>query len=220
MAKSFFSQHDLDRIAAAVQAAERKTSGEIVPYFVAKSDDYEEAVWRGGALGAFAVLTVLALYHVFTETWGSFSPLEIILSAIGAMGVAMLLVQLIPALKRFFAGNELIEERVAQRAAQAFITEEVFRTRDRTGILVFLSLLEHKVLVVGDAGINAKVEQSEWQDVVARVVRGIDQGTAVEGLIDAVQQCGQLLQKRGVKRRAHDRNELSNKLRVERRRKK
>lgn len=220
MAKKFFSQDDLDRIAEAVKEAESKTAGEIVPYFVEKSDEYEEAVWRGGAIAAFAVMTSLALYHVFTETWGTFSPLEIILSAIGAMGGAMLAVHSVQAIKRFFAGDELIEQRVAQRAAQVFIAEEVFSTRDRTGILIFLSLMEHKVLVIGDAGINAKVGQAEWQDVVARIVRGIDHGHAVDGLIDAVHQCGLLLQKRGVKRRADDRNELSNKLRLERRKKK
>jgi putative membrane protein len=103
---------------------------------------------------------------------------------------------------------------VALRAADAFISEEVFKTRDRTGILIFLSLEEHKVLVVGDRGIDAKVDRSEWEDVVARIVRGINIGHPADGLVDAIAQCGVLLEKHGFQRRQDDTNELPNRLRV------
>jgi putative membrane protein len=128
--------------------------------------------------------------------------------------VGALLVRFIPALKRLFAGEGLMARRVSQRAAQAFIAEEVFNTRDRTGILIFLSLLEHKVLVVGDAGINAKVESREWVDIVGRIVAGIRGGRPAEGLIDAIQQSGVLLQKQGVALRGDDTDELRDSLRM------
>lgn len=126
----------------------------------------------------------------------------------------MLLVRFVPAAKRLFAGRALLERRVAQRAAEAFISEEVFKTRDRTGILIFLSLLERKVLVVGDAGINAKVEKNDWHDIVGRVVKGIRTGKPAEGLIEAIQQCGELLQRHGVTIRPDDQDELPDSLRL------
>jgi putative membrane protein len=141
-------------------------------------------------------------------------PIAIILLMLGSSALGVILVHFFPLLKRAFAGNNLLELRVAQRAAQAFINEEVFATRDRTGILLFLSLFEHKVIVVGDSGINAKVHQTEWSDVVDRVVRGINAGRSAEGLIDAIHQCGTLLKMHGVKRRSDDTNELSNRLRM------
>jgi putative membrane protein len=213
----YFSPQDLERISAAVREAEQKTSGEIVPYFVRQSDRYEEAVWRGAAFLAFTVLGGVTMVRLFTDVWLPLDTVELALLTMGAGGVGALLVGLIPPLKRFLSGDELIDRRVALRAADAFISEEVFRTRDRTGILIFLSLLEHKVLVVGDVGINAKVDRSEWEDVVARIVRGVNAGTPVEGLIDAIRQCGVLLERHGVKIRRDDRNELSNVLRTEKR---
>ena len=61
-----FSEQDLSRIKHAVEDAEKKTSGEIVPYVVQQSDDYERAVWRGAsAAGGLAVLIFLAV-HAFT----------------------------------------------------------------------------------------------------------------------------------------------------------
>jgi putative membrane protein len=108
----------------------------------------------------------------------------------------------------------LVERRVAQRAAEAFLAEEVFDTRDRTGILLFLSLLEHKVLVLGDAGINAKVQQSEWEEVVKLIVDGMRSGKPADGLIEAIQKCGALLKREGVVIKPDDKDELSNQMRT------
>jgi len=212
-AKRMFTDSELERIAQAVRDAELKTSGEIVPYFIERSDRYEEAVWRGAGLMALLVLIVFASLHFFTDLWIPIDSVELALLTIGAAGVGIVLVTMISPLKRFFAGQELIDHRVALRAADAFIAEEVFKTRDRTGILVFLSLEEHKVLVVGDRGINAKVDRSEWEDVVARIVRGINGGRPVDGLVDAIGQCGTLLEKHGFRRERDDTNELPNRLR-------
>lgn len=212
-AKRMFTDSELERIAQAVRAAELRTSGEIVPYFIERSDRYEEAVWRGAMLTALFVLIIFASLHFFTDLWIPIDSVELALLTIGAAGVGTVLVAMIPPLKRFFAGQELIDHRVALRAADAFIAEEVFKTRDRTGILIFLSLEEHKVLVVGDRGITAKVDRSEWEDVVARIVRGINSGRPAEGLVDAIGQCGALLEKHGFRRERHDTNELPNRLR-------
>jgi len=162
------------------------------------------------------VLIVFASLRFFTDLWLPIDSVELALLTIGAGGLGTVLVAMIPALKRFFAGQDLIDHRVALRAADAFIAEEVFKTRDRTGILIFLSLEEHKVLVVGDRGINDKVERSEWEDVVARIVRGINDGHPADGLVDAIGQCGALLRKHGFERATDDVNELPNRLRVAR----
>ncbi len=213
-ASKFFTQPDLDRISAAVKEAERKTSGEIVPYVVDRSDDYDEAVWRGGFLGVVAASAAFLLFRTFTETWLSIGLITIILTILAAGSLGLLSVHLIHGLKRFFAGKDLIMRRVSQRAAQAFISEEVFKTRDRTGILIFLSLLERRVLVVGDSGINARVQQAEWQNIVDRIVNGIRDGKPAEALIDAIQQCGVLLATRGVVIRPNDKDELRDDLRM------
>jgi len=210
-----FSAEERERIAAAVKAAERHTAGEIVPCILAQSDEYEEAIWRGGALAAFLAFAVFYCLRVFTDTW-----LPLGLGAMGAGvalagGAGMLLAQWAPPLRRLLAGEELMDRRVTGRALQTFVEEEIFATRERTGILILLSLFEHEVRVLGDAGINARVAQEEWEGVVRTITQGMRQGQAAQGLIAAIAQCGALLERCGVARRADDTDELGNAPRTE-----
>ncbi len=209
-----FSEQDLLRIKQAVKGAEQKTSGEIVPYVVEQSDGYERAVWRGAsAAGAVAVLAFFAV-HFFTPLWLPFRLPAVLAATMAAFCAGMALTQFIRPVKRLFAGPALMQKRVSQRAAEAFIAEEVFDTRERTGILLFVSLLEHQVLVVGDSGINARVKQEEWDDIVQSVIRGIRRGSTAEGLIEAIGKCGVLLERRGVERKVDDSDELRDDLRM------
>jgi putative membrane protein len=209
-----FSEQDLARIKRAVEDAEKKTSGEIVPYVVEQSDDYERAAWRGAsAAGGLAILVFLAL-RTWTVLWLPFTLPVVLAVIVAAFGTGMVLTHFIPLLKRLFAGRALLRRRVSQRAAEAFVAEEVFDTRERTGILLFVSLLERQVLVVGDSGINARVTQEEWDDVAQAVVRGIRSGSAAGGIAEAIDKCGQLLERRGVARRADDTDELRDDLRM------
>jgi putative membrane protein len=212
--EQLFSAEDRERIRAAVQEAEKTTSGEIVPYVVAESDPYHESVWRGGALFGAAVLAVGALLHDTFVMFSGVTVTQTVLAGFVGFALGAVLVRWIPALKRLLADQTTIERRVAARAATAFVDEEVFSTRDRSGILLFVSLLEHKVLVMGDAGINARVEQSAWSAIVEMVVDGIAKGAATEGLVRAIGECGALLTRSGLKIRPDDTDELSDSLRI------
>lgn len=209
-----FAAGDVDRIKAAVREAEGRTSGEIVPYVVARSDDYEEAEWRGGFLLATIALAGTAAYDFYTARWLLFGPAEVALAGLLAGIAGLLMVKWFQPLKRLLAGRPLLRYRVQLRAAEAFIAEEVFATRSRTGILLFISILEHEVLVIGDAGINSRVEKFEWEGVVRRIVAGIRKGKPADGLVDAIRECGELLRRAGVDRRPDDTNELDDRLRT------
>lgn len=209
-----FSNSELARIAEAVKNAEGKTSGEIVPFVVERSDAYESALWRGGfALSASVGLGIVLGYELST-TWFPLLLIEILTALFLAQALGMLLVLFVPAGRRFFAGEDARARAVKREAQAAFLAEEIFKTRDRTGILIFMSLLERRVEVLGDAGINAKVKQTEWEDVVQTIVAGMRAQQPAEGLIAAIQKCGELLQRQGVIRRADDADELSNALRM------
>jgi putative membrane protein len=209
-----FSESDLARIKMAVENAEGKTSGEVVPYVVEMSDAYEVAEWRAGMLCSVLALGIFAAVRRWTEVWLPLDFVEMAVTAMLASAAGVLLTHFVPSLQRLFAGTHLMEIRIQQRAAQAFIAEEVFATRDRSGILIFLSLLERRVLVLGDSGINAKVNQSDWDGVVNTIVSGIKRGTPADGLIAAIEECGRLLERHGVARRSDDKDELSDDLRM------
>jgi putative membrane protein len=209
-----FRAKDLERIREAVRSAEGKTSGEIVPYLVDRSDDYEESEWRLGSLLGLVVLAGALGIHQFSNLWLPIDVALLVLATATAFLAGMGLARFIPPVKRFFAGRTLIDRRVSARAAEAFLSEEVFRTRERTGILIFVSVLEHKVLVLGDAGINAKVEKADWQDLVDTVTRSIAAGDPTNALLQAIGQAGTLLARSDVRRRKDDRDELPDDLRI------
>lgn len=209
-----FSPADLDRISAAVTSTEQLTSGEIVPYFVSRSDHYHEAAWRAAAMCGGAILLISVFLQAFSDIWLPLTPLEVTLLALGAGAIGFLLAIFVPAITRFFAGRETMNHRVQQRAQQAFLSEEVFKTRERTGVLLFLSFLERRVVVLGDRGIDAKVDQNDWDRIVHVVVQAMKDGRSVDGLLEAIEQCGILLAQHGVARRSDDTDELSDNLRV------
>lgn len=208
---------DQDRIRDAVGRAEERTAGEIVPVVVPRSDDYEVAVWRGIGAATLLVLTGVLLTLQFYDGWGLgwlFAPWGVALSVLVAGTVGGVLTRYVYPLQRLLVGGDRLDETVHRRAMQAFVEEEVFDTRDRTGILLFVSLREHRIEVLGDAGINQQVEPDDWADVVARIQRGIQNSNLTEGLVEAVEMCGSLLERKGVEIRPDDENELTDSVRT------
>lgn len=205
------TEADLNRIKEAVAAAERQTSGEIVPYIVSRSASHEVAVWRGAGLFALLAYAVVLGVRWFSG-WGGSQLTEgmiPVLLIIVAAVIGAALVHWIPAAKRRFAGQVRLALATHRRAMQAFVEKEVFSTRERTGILLFVSLLEHRIEVVGDAGINAKVDTDDWIGVVTTIQQHIKTGQLAEGLVQGIHQCGHLLEKAGVAIRSDDTNELA-----------
>lgn len=215
--KDIFSERDRERIREAVSRAEERTSGEIVPVVVPMSDPYEVAMWKGGALLASLALGAAMLVFHFYQGWG-FEWLHTgwgIAFVTLAAGIAGGLVGAgVPPVKRLLAGADDMTRAVHRRAMKAFVDEEVFATKDRTGILIFISLLEHRIEVLGDSGINQLVTPEDWVDVVEKIRRGVKGGRVADGLIDAIDTCGHLLERKGVAIQEDDRDELSNELRI------
>lgn len=212
--ESLFSEQDKKRIADAVRQAEQRTSGEIVPFVVGRSDSYSEAWLRAGLLFALLVIFILAVLDMGTDLWLPFGYAESGVFVILAFGLGALLAAQIPAFKRMFIPDGMLQQRVDERAALAFVDEEVFNTRERTGILIFISLFEHRVRVLGDAGINAQVKQEEWDAIVTILVDAIRNGAAAEGILEAIWKCGELLERHGVEIRPDDFDELDNRIRM------
>ena len=216
--KEQLSNEDLERIRQAVAEAERRTSGEIVPYVVRRSDAYEEIAWKGASIAAALALACTAAIFRFYEGWGlawlhtGWGTATLTLAA-GMAGGA--LSAFAPPLGRLLAGPARLTRTVHRRAMKAFVDEEVFATRERTGVLIFVSLWEHRIEVLGDAGIHAQVSADDWTDIVARIRDGVRSGHFADGLVEAIQMCGALLESREVERRDDDANELSDALRME-----
>jgi putative membrane protein len=101
--------------------------------------------------------------------------------------------------------------RVRRRAILLFRTAAEARTRGRTGVLIYLSLDEHRAEIVADRAINEKVTPEAWGDAMAALIDSIRSGKAGEGLAQAVRQVGSVLALH-FPREQEDLNELPDRL--------
>lgn len=205
-----------ERIRQAVEEAELASGGEIVPVLVGACDDYEMALWKGAVLGALVGDGAVALCSVTGwAPWvrGAFWWLlpGLVGLLIGALATAAL-----PGWRRWLVGNERMRRRVEQEASARFLAHEVFRTRDRTGILILVATFERRVTVLADAGIRALVPEASWEDLAGAIAATVRREGPGPALLEAVRRAGGILAARGVPRRSDDRNELPDAPQVDR----
>jgi putative membrane protein len=179
----FFPAEAQQRIEAAVRRAEARSTGQIVPVVVARSEPYEETRWMGAVIGA-AVATLVVELVVFDPLVA-----DVLLFQLGGGILGFLLGRLGP-VERLLAGRRHQEEAVHARAEQAFFEHGLHQTRDGTGVLVFASLLEHRAVVIGDRGIHARIGDEGWRQAVDALVAGMRRGAPGEGFEAAIDLVG------------------------------
>jgi len=211
---SVFTDADRRAIADAARTAEGSTSGEIVPFVVGVCDDYPEAGWKAAVLGALTGMAGGMVVHYLGGFWGGSLWLWVVLPLVVCSVTGVVLVRLSDGVRRWVIGGSVLEWRARQRAERCFLAEEVFATRDRTGILIFVAHFERHVVVMGDAGINRAVPEGAWDHVVRDVIAGIRSRKPAEALIAAISECGRLLTEHRLEIRPDDTDELPNELRI------
>jgi putative membrane protein len=209
-----FSEEELTAVREASRAAERRTGAEIVCVVVGRSDDYEQALAKGAALGALAGAAAAALWQLYGEAWLGSPAAWVALPTLAGAGLGLLAVLLSPALRRGLVREEVLARRVHARALEAFVEESLAATRERTGVLLFLGLFEHRVEVLCDRGVQERVPQGAWQGIVEALARGIREGRGGASLVEAVNASAEVLVRHGVARQADDVNELPDEPRV------
>lgn len=213
--KNRFTQQEFDRIKAAVKKAEDKISGEIVPVFVERSGFYTIANYRGAMLMAAATFISIIIFDRYVPSLAILDPMFMFfIVTIGGL-LGGILTHSLPPLKRMLISRNHLDQATKKRAETAFLEEEVFNTRHRTGILIFISFFEHEVIVLADRGISKVVDQKEWDDLVQRIIEQIRLGRVTEGIEESILRCGEILLEKGFVKTQDDINELRDDLRTE-----
>jgi putative membrane protein len=199
------SEADRAKVSAAVAAAEVRSDGEIVTIVAPRSDAYHDVGLH------YAVLLML-----FVPVWFAFMPQGWIDWAVGmalgwgaeltrplAMTIvfvklagAFLLVRLLflwMPLRMALTPKGTKHRRVRRRAIELFRVAAEQRTKGRTGILLYLSLLERRVEIVADEAIHSKVEPEVWGEAIAALLAEVKAGRPGEGMARAVEKIGDVL---------------------------
>ena len=189
-----FSDHDQERIQQAVREAERHTRGEIVPMVVERSARYQEARYRAGILFAILALTILLTmeWQWMPWDWQVTNAGWLLLSVLAAYGIGYWLGAFAPVI-RLLTSDQRMAYKVGLRAKQAFLEHDLHRTELGTGVLILVSLLEHRIEILTDQPILDRVPQHSWEAMVQLIRHGFHTGKPVESLCQAIQICGQIL---------------------------
>jgi putative membrane protein len=201
--------NEIQQVESAVAEAEKKTSGEIVCMVVPKSYHYP----MSNVIGATSIALPLALILTpLTGAWMWIDPhnMWLFLGIFTLLFiVSFLAVRNIAPLKRLFISRREMDEEVEEATLTSFFLRGLYQTRERNGILLFISAFEHKVWILADKGINDKVPQGHWDDIVAELINGIRRKQAASAICNAVEAIGEDL-KHHFPIQADDTNELSN----------
>ena len=193
LVKNFFSDKEKENVIESVKKVEKITSGEIVPMIVSSSYHYPVSNIVGGvaiSLPFSLILTMIIgpmLYLGYENMW-VFLGFEFILFTLFYFIVKHTL-----CLKRFFISPSEIEEEVSEAAITNFYGSGLYKTRDETGVLIFISIFERKVWILADRGINKKVNKDKWDTVVGEIIQGIKEKKQGEAICHAIESIGYIL---------------------------
>src|SRR4030042_902049 len=159
-----------NKIKEAVHEAEKQSGGEIVVFIAEDSDGYNNTYWAAGFFSAFIGSSIFILLYRFFQFAASNS-----LFFVGALFLFPLLVisllYLIKPLRLLFINKNQIDYYVNLKTKEAFLNQEVFNTKDRTGVLIYISLFEKRAAVLGDNGIDKKVSKNKWDNVIQTIIK-------------------------------------------------
>jgi putative membrane protein len=217
------SEEDHKLVSAAVAEAERGSDGEIVTIVAPRSDAYHDVGLHYAVLAMLLVPAALALLPQGWIDWG----LGLFLGwneglARGAlMAILFALLAAIFLIVRFalawmplriaLTPASTKNRRVRRRAVEHFKVAADRRTTGRTGILLYLSLLEHRAEIVADEAIHSRVEPDVWGEAMAVLIERVKAGELGRGMALAVEKIGEVLAQH-VPPRSDNPNELPDRL--------
>ena len=229
--EKFFTEDEKRMVETAIKESEAKTSGEIVAMVVERSDSYRDVdVMVGMIIASFLSLYPAELVFAASDKilahiipsfrWSSSIPggakffaglLTFIVLTIILHIPFRALISRMEHLKRIFIPVKRRDAEVRERALRAFYDNKLDETRDATGVLFMISLLERRIQVLADHGIYRKITQEKLDSYVAGIGKGIAEGKGAEALSNAIREAGKELALHFPKK-SDDKNELPDRL--------
>lgn len=182
VAGDMISDVDKRRIVEAIQGVEQKTAGEIFCVVARGCGDYRLVPIAWAAIIALAV----PLPGIYLTTWpaGIIYLIQLIVFIVSALVLSLPMIRFRIVPKRRMWGRAHAE------AMRQFLAQGLHLTEQRTGVLIFASVIERYAEIVADSTINAKVNPDVWAGAIAAMITAIKDGRPADGFVAAVQLCG------------------------------
>lgn len=197
-----FTPEEHKLVSDAVAAAERGSDGEIVTIVAPRSDSYHDVGLHYAVLAMLLVPTIWAALPQAWLDWAaamfldwneSLSTRLLLILLFAKMAVVFLITRFALAwmpLRMALTPSATKERRVRRRAIETFKAAAEHRTGGRTGVLLYLSLLEHRAEIVADEAIHSKVKPEVWGEAMAVLIERVRAGEVARGMALAVEKIG------------------------------
>ncbi|HEU4821435.1 MAG TPA: hypothetical protein VFS87_09785 [Qipengyuania sp.] len=212
-----------DIVTAAVAVAEANTSGEIVTVLADRSDGYTDVALLWAVAISFTAMALVTAFPDFytglvdrllgrwSHVWTAGELLTLV-TGIGLLKfLAMWAIQAWQPFKFALIPGPVKSVRARAAAVRHFKVGAERRTHGRTGVLLYLSMREHRAEIVADEAIAGKVDAEVWGKAMADMLAEIRQGHVGEGLAAGVRDVGAVLAEH-FPRSDDDVNELPDRL--------
>ncbi|HEX8365451.1 MAG TPA: hypothetical protein VF603_09235 [Allosphingosinicella sp.] len=218
-----FSEEDHRLVTEAVARAERLSDGEIVTIVAERSDAYHDVAMHWAVLAMLLVPAAFAAVpQSFVDDIGAMllgwnaeltRPL-LMLFLVVKLAIVFLVVRLLfvwRPLRMALTPGGTKNRRVGRRALELFRVAAEKKTNGRTGVLLYLSLLERRAEIVADEAIHSKVEPEVWGEAMVALIDEVKAGRPGQGMARAVELMGEVLA-RVLPKTLADPNELPDRL--------
>ncbi len=215
------TNEEILQLEEAVKKAEQNTSGEIATAIIKESDSYAIHELKFAVLKGFFFFFIMLFFipeitDFLKKSFWDYSDSYLVMfygfSTFLVIFICYFLLN-IPFFDRLIIPKKIMTQKVKDRALKHFIETGVINTKDRTGILIFVSLLERKVELIADKGIASKIEPQKWQEIVDNITTGIKQKTVAKNFCESIEMCGELLSEHFPIEK-DDENELKNSITI------
>jgi putative membrane protein len=192
-------------VTAAVADAEQHTSGEIVTIVTDLSDHYDDIAMAWASAAAFLALVSYATFPDFyiglitrlSGGWGheytTGEYVALLVAAVALKWVGTWLILKWTPLRMALTPKATKLARVRNRAISLFKVGTESKTQARTGVLLYLSMKEHRAEIVADEAIASKVAPEVWGDAMVALLDQVKAGNPGAGVAAAVAQMGVVL---------------------------
>jgi putative membrane protein len=220
-AETFLTEDERRLVEQAVGDVEKTTSAEVVCALATESGRYDRAesiVGLAGALVGLGVVQWLASGPIATEpgAWTvqkSVSLMGLALAVVLGFVAGTILASAWHGLRRLFTSSREMLDETERAAGHVFVSRRLASTRDRGGLLIYVSLAERLVVVLGDDGVMKAAGQPFLDGLRDLAVSRLREGKRVEAFTDTLKAAGEKLAGL-IPLQKNDANELPNPLLV------
>jgi putative membrane protein len=203
------SKTEADAIESRSREVEARVGAQVIAAIIDKADAHAELLWRAFALGAVVSALIMVVADALRPQWLTASAaLVASMTILGTGGASALLALLVPAYARCFLRSMRRDAEVRRCAEALFLRHELFKTRQRNGVLILVSCFERKVEVLADTGLHPIVSETEWRSVVARMTPLLRERRFADAMLEGLERTGKLLAAKGLKVASGAENEL------------